>query len=131
MHKLHSDIYSENLADSRTDIDDLEGYGGSREVKLNTLSIRTNDLVEREQAIETVNGSTSRTVRYMVLKKMEGGKIEKNEETLKNDLVKKVIGAFLKSNEYNVAPDGETVAYYERKDLEGPEDIFFDLVGTE
>lgn len=131
VHKLHSDIYSENLADSRTDIDDLEGYGGSREVKLNALSIRTNDLVEREQAIETVNGATSQTVRYMVLKQMDGGKIEKDEETLKHDLLKKVIAAFLKSNGYKVSHDGEAVLYYERKDLDGPEDAFFDLVGTE
>lgn len=131
IHRLHSDIYSANLADTRTDIDGLEGFGGSREAKLATLSYSTNDLTQREQAIETVNGQTMARVGYMALKKMDRGTIEKIEEPLAPELTKAIIAAFLKSNGYKLSPDNQSVLYFQRKDFDEAVDLFFDLKGTD
>lgn len=131
LHRLHSDIYSANLADSRTDIDSLEGFGGSRKAKIDTLSYSTNDLTEREQAIETVNGQIMTRVGYTALKKIERGQIEKIDEPLPPELIKTVIAAFLKSNGYKLSPDNQSFLYFQRKDFEEAVDLFFDLKGTD
>lgn len=131
VHRLHSDIYSANLADTRTDIDGLEGFGGSREAKIATLSYSTNDLTEREQAVESVNGQTSTRVGYMVLKQMQRGTIERLDQPLPPESVKAIIAAFLKSNGYKLSPDNQSVLYFERKDFNEAIDLFFDLKGTD
>lgn len=131
IHRLHSDIYSQNLADIRTDIDSLEGFGGSRESKLDTLGYSTDDLVEREQAVESVSGQTSRRVGYIALKQMPRGQIEKVEDPLRPEQIKEILAAFLKSNGYKLSPDNQSVLYFHRKDFDEAVDLFFDLKGTD
>lgn len=131
IHKLHDDIYSENLADTRVDIDSLEGFAGSKEAKLAYLGYSTNDLMDNEQAVESVDGHTSRRVGYIALKKTDYGVIEKLDEPLGDDKVNKIIASFLKANGYKLSPDNQSVLYYERSDFEAATDLFFDLKGTD
>lgn len=130
-HKLHDDIYSANLADTRTDIDSIEGFSGSRESKIANLSYSTNDLVLNEQAVESVNGHVGRKVGYMALKKMQSGSIEKLNEPLPNDAITRIIASFLRANGYKLSHDNQAVLYYERKDFNEATDLFFDLKGTD
>lgn len=130
-HKLHDDIYSANLSDTRTDIDGIEGFGDSRESKISNLTYSTNDLQINEQAVESVNGHVGRRVGYMALKKVHDGKIEKLNEPLPNGAVVKIIAAFLRANGYKLSHDNQAVLYYERKDFNEATDLFFDLKGTE
>lgn len=130
-HRLHDDIYSANLADIRTDIDDLEGFGGSVEAKIANLSYSTNDLLLDEQAVDNVNGHVSRRVGYLALKKVLNGKIEDPNKALDDSMVRKIISSFLRSNGYKLSPDNESVLYFKRTDFDAADDKFFDLVGTD
>lgn len=131
-HRLHGDIYSENLADTRTDMDLMEGLGDSLESKIASFEQVTNDLVREEQAVESVDGNTSRRVGYIALKKIIDGKIEDLEKPLSTTLAKKIITAFLKANGYKLSPDETGVSFFNRKHFEESyEDLFFDLKGTD
>lgn len=130
-HRLHGDIYSANLADTRTDIDGMEGFGGSREAKIANLTYSTNDVVIDEQAVESVNGHVGRRVGYMALKRVDRGRIEKLDEQLPNDAITRIIATFLRANGYKLSHDNQAVLYYERKDFSSAEDLFFDLKGTD
>lgn len=130
-HKLHGDIYSENLSTVRTDID-IEGIGVTRKDRISSLLVSTKDLVENEQAVESVDGHTTRRVGYVALKKMLIGKIEKVNDPLPPETIKAIIAAFMKANGYKLSSDEQAVLFFNRHHLDTSlDDLFFDLKGTD
>lgn len=135
VHKLHGGVYSERLAEVKTDVSEaIDSFTGDPA----DAALAVDDLFLDEQGLYSVDEVTSKKVSYALLKKIPNSQFEDVQNPLNDRILNIALNKFLELNNYIVSPLTITenkaiskVLWFKDSDFDGVSPLLFDLKGTD